>query len=61
MRFTEEEKELLSDGLLKLLENAGKARALVHDMKVQNELEEYMKRVQELNTKVCMGTEEGNE
>lgn len=61
MRFTEEEKELLSDGLLKLLENADKARGLVRDTKVQNELEKYMNRVQELNTKVCMGTEEGNE
>lgn len=51
--FTNRELEIISNGLLCLIDNAGKAKGLVMDTASQNSIDGYMKTLMELNSKVC--------
>lgn len=53
MNFTERELYLLSDGLLALIENGGKARKLTTDENVHTAIDGYLKELQALNSKLC--------
>ncbi len=52
-KFTNRELEIISSGLLCLIENAGKAKGLVMDATSQNDIDDYIRKLQELNLKVC--------
>lgn len=51
--FTEEELHLLSNGLIALIQNATEAEKLVWDHASQAAIEDYVKKLQKLNSKVC--------
>jgi 3-deoxy-D-arabino-heptulosonate 7-phosphate (DAHP) synthase len=52
-KFTEKELEIISNGLLCLIGNVVKAKGLVMDTASQNSIDDYMKALQALNSKVC--------
>lgn len=52
-KFTNKELGIISNGLLCLIANAGKAKGLVLDTASQNSIDDYMKILQALNLKVC--------
>jgi len=52
-KFTNKELEIISNGLLSLIGNAVKAKGLVFDTASQNSIDDYMKTLQALNSKVC--------
>ncbi len=56
--FTNKELEIISNGLLCLIANAGKAKGLVTDTASQNSIDDYMKALQVLNSKVCKADRE---
>ena len=49
--FTNKELEIISNGLLCLIANAGKAKGLVLDTASQSCIDDYMKALQTLNLK----------
>jgi hypothetical protein len=51
-KFTNKELEIISNGLLSLIVNAVKAKGLVTDTASQNSIDDYMKILQALNSKV---------
>lgn len=51
--FTRDELLMLSDGVLRLIQDASTSRGLVHDHKIQTDIQEHIKKLQELNTKIC--------
>lgn len=51
--FTEDERYLLSEGMLALIRNMSDAIKLVSDVNVVNVMREKMKEYQELNAKIC--------
>lgn len=53
MKFTKEELETLSNGILSLIERNEQARALVSDIRVHMMLDAYYGELQALNHKVC--------
>lgn len=55
MEFTEREIDLLSYGILKLLDNAGRARKLLTGYGSERDkvVIEYMNELRALNTKLC--------
>lgn len=53
MVFTKKEIELLSDGLIALINMAGEAKKLVWDSDSQKVIDEYTNKLQKLNTKIC--------
>lgn len=53
MDFTNKELEIISDGLLALIQNAGEAKKLVFHSVTQNSIDGYIKILQELNSKIC--------
>ena len=59
-KFTNKELGIISNGLLCLIANAGKAKGLVLDTASQNSIDDYIRTLQELNSKVCRveGSEE---
>lgn len=52
-KLTIKELGIISNGLLCLIVNAGKAKGLVTDTDSQNSIDDYMKTLQALNSKVC--------
>lgn len=52
-KFTNKELEIISNGLLCLIGNAAKAKGLVTNTALQNSIDDYMKTMQALNSKVC--------
>lgn len=52
-KFTNKELEIISNGLISLIVNAAKAKGLVTDTASQNSINDYMKTIQALNSKVC--------
>lgn len=55
MEFTERELDLLSNGVLRLLDNAGRARKLLVGCgtKKDRDIVEYMNELKALNSKLC--------
>lgn len=53
MEFTKKEIELLSDGLIALIDRAREAKKLVWDLGSQKAIDEYTNALQKLNTKIC--------
>lgn len=53
MNLSDDEKSMVSDGLLELIENANSAKKLVHDPKVLEELDVYIEKVLVLLNKFC--------
>lgn len=53
-QFTDDELYLLSDGMLKMIQNANEAARLVPDMHAQNALKDAAGKYKELNDKICM-------
>lgn len=60
-KFTNKELEIISNGLLSLIVNAAKAKGLVTDTASQDSIDDYMKTLQALNSKVCKMDEKGGE
>ncbi|SEU09141.1 hypothetical protein SAMN05443270_3065 [Lacrimispora sphenoides] len=52
-KFTNKDLEIISNGLLCLIGNAAKAKELVLDSASLNSIDEYMRTLQVLNSKVC--------
>ncbi len=52
-KFTNKELGIISNGLLCLIGNAAKAKGLVFDTASQNSIDDYMKTLQALISKVC--------
>lgn len=53
MEFTKKEMELLSNGLIALIDRAGEARKLVWDSNSQKAIDDYANTLQKLNGKIC--------
>ena len=53
LQLTENDLEILSDGLLALIQNCNQAAKLVTDKTVQRHIEYYSANVQALNAKIC--------
>lgn len=52
--FTDREAELLSDGVLRLIQDASDALKMLHGSKgTMKALREYLRELQHLNTKIC--------
>lgn len=51
--FSYEDLATMSDGIIALIDKASKAQRLVWDDKSQEEIKEYITRLQGLNTKIC--------
>ena len=51
--FNERELTLLSDSILTMIENAGRAKRLVCDTKSQDAIDTHVKELQRLNSKLC--------
>lgn len=58
MKFTAEELNMISDGLIALIRDAGEAKKLVHREQTQLSIDEEIKRLVTLNSKVCGMMEE---
>lgn len=58
MNFTQEELSMISDGLIALIRDAGEAKKLVHRERTQLSIDEEIKRLVTLNSKVCGMMEE---
>lgn len=58
MNFTAEELNMISDGLIALIRDAGEAKKLVHREQTQLSIDEEIKRLVTLNSKVCGMMEE---
>lgn len=54
MKFTDEELEMLSNGLLALISNAVEAQKLIGDQAAHRALDIHIKAIQKLNTKICI-------
>ncbi|WP_303872022.1 hypothetical protein [Acetobacterium wieringae] len=52
-KFSNKELEIISNGLISLIVNAANAKRLVTDTASQNSIDDYMKTLQALNSKVC--------
>ena len=52
--FAEKELDYLSRGLVALIRDAGKAKELCLDRKAQAAIDNYIRELQALNTKICM-------
>lgn len=53
MDFTNKELEIISNGLLALIQNAGEAKKFVVHSVTQNSIDGYIKILQDLNSKIC--------
>lgn len=53
MNFTDEELYTLSNGILALIRDAGDAKKLVHREQTQLAIDEEVKRMTALNSKIC--------
>lgn len=55
MEFTKSELEIISNGILGLIDNAGDARKLLQgfDEKSDKSILEYMDKLRKLNSKIC--------
>lgn len=53
MNFTDNELRMISDGLIALIRDAGEAKKLVHREQTQLSIDEEIKRLVALNSKVC--------
>lgn len=53
MEFTERELDLLSDGIMRMIDDALRADTLVASASVRKALRDYMNELRELNTKIC--------
>ncbi len=51
--FTEDEKFLLSEGIIALIQKANEAEMLVWDKKTHEAIDSYITKLQALNTKIC--------
>lgn len=54
MKLSKKERNVISEGLLALLDNIHKAKCLIHDQKTTKAMDEYEKRVMELNQRICL-------
>lgn len=53
MNFTDNELSMISDGLIALIRDAGEAKKLVRREQAQLSIDEEIKRLVALNSKVC--------
>lgn len=53
MNFTGKELSMISDGLIALIRDAGEAKKLVHREQTQLSIDEEIKQLVALNSKVC--------
>lgn len=53
MNFTDEELYALSNGIIALIRDAGEAKKLVHREQTQLAIDEEVKRLTALNSKLC--------
>lgn len=53
MNFTDKELSMISDGLIALIRDAGEAKKLVHREQTQLSIDEEIKQLVALNSKVC--------
>lgn len=53
MNFTDDELIMLSNGILALIRDAGEAKKLVHREQTQLSIDEEIKQLTALNSKVC--------
>ena len=55
MNLTERERAILSNGLLRLIEDASRAAGLVYDQKSREHIKKHIGELQELNRKILFG------
>lgn len=53
MNFTQEELVAMSNGIIALIRDAGEAKKLVHREQTQLSIDEEIKRLTALNSKIC--------
>lgn len=51
--FTNKDIETMSNGIIELIQNASKAKKLVHDELTRTSIDRYIKELQELNTRLA--------
>lgn len=58
MILSENERYIISEGIIALMGNANAAKALVHDPEVVEATDKYLAKLQALNQKICTEQEE---
>lgn len=53
MEFTDRELSIISSAVIKLMEETGKAKSYVVDGNLYDQLNDYIKELVRLNTKIC--------
>ena len=53
MILSEDERYIISEGIIALMDNANAAKALVHDLEVVEATDKYLAKLQALNQKIC--------
>ncbi len=57
MDFTKDELFLMSEGIIRLIKDSGKVTDLVPDNKTRKAIDNYIEKLQRLNTKICEAAE----
>ncbi len=57
MDFTKDELILMSEGIIRLIKDSGKVTDLVPDNKTRKAIDNYIEKLQRLNTKICKAAE----
>lgn len=53
MDFSEDERYIISEGLITLMTNVNALKSILHDIEVNQALEAYIQKIKNLNDKVC--------
>ncbi len=53
MEFTDRELSIMSSAVIRLMEETGKAKSYVVDGNLYDQLDDYIKELVRLNTKIC--------
>lgn len=53
MDFSEDERYIISEGLITLMTNVNALKSILHDIEVNQALDAYIQKIKNLNDKVC--------
>lgn len=57
MDFSEDERYIISEGLLTLMTNVNALKSILHDIEVNEALDAYIQKIKNLNDKVCQAVD----
>ena len=57
MDLSEDERYIISEGLLTLMTNVNALKSILHDIEVNEALDAYIRKIKNLNDKVCQAVD----